>query len=78
MRGYYSAERKPVNFVAARDLVVDHNQIDHTPVGIELDANVAGAVIANNVFKDVKEPLKLHDPRQVLVLGAPADAPERR
>ncbi len=71
MRGYYSAERKPVNFVAARDIVIDHNTIDHTPVGIELDANVEGAVIANNVFTDVKEPLKLHNPQRVLVLGAP-------
>jgi len=71
MRGYYSAERKQVNFVTARDVVIDHNTIDHTPVGIELDANTEGAVIANNVFTDVKEPLKLYNPQRVFVLGAP-------
>jgi hypothetical protein len=64
----YGGDRKPANFVAARDIVIDHNQIDHTPVGIELDANVAGVVIAHNTFTDVRERLRLHDPARVQVL----------
>jgi hypothetical protein len=64
-------DRKQVNFVPARDIVIDHNQIAHTPVGTELDANVRGALIAYNVFNDVKEPLRLHAPEQVLVLDRP-------
>src|SRR5206468_9264270 len=31
----FGRERKRANFVAARDIVIDHNQIDHTPVGVE-------------------------------------------
>lgn len=67
----YGGERKRVNFVVARDIVIDHNQIDHTPIGIELDANVEGVVVAHNTFTDVREPLRIHDPKRVLVLDAP-------
>ncbi len=70
----YGGERRRVNFVAARDIVIDHNQIEHTPVGIELDANVEGAVVAHNTFADVKEPLRLHDPERVLVLDANSES----
>src|SRR5207302_11221636 len=38
----YGGARTPVDFVVARDLVIEHNQIEHAPVGIELDANVEG------------------------------------
>ena len=64
----YGGERRRVNFVVARDLVIEHNQIEHAPVGIELDANVEGAVVVGNRFADVKEPLRLHAPERVLVL----------
>jgi hypothetical protein len=67
----YGGERKQANFVAARDIVLDHNQIEHTPIGIELDANVAGTAIAHNMFTDVRERLRLHDPGRVLVLDSP-------
>jgi hypothetical protein len=35
--GGYGGERRAGNFVAARDVIVDRNQIAHSPVGIELD-----------------------------------------
>jgi hypothetical protein len=68
----YGGERRQGRFAAARDVVVDANHIAHTPVGIELDANVEGAVVAGNVFTDVEEPLRLHAPGKVLVLTAPS------
>jgi len=48
--------------------VIEHNQIEHAPVGVELDANVEGAVVGENRFTDVNEPLRLHAPARVLVL----------
>ena len=66
----YGGERKQAGFVAASDVVIDHNQIDHTPVGIELDANIAGAVVAHNVSTDVREPSRLHEPELVQVLDS--------
>lgn len=67
----FEGGRKRVNFVAARDVVIDHNLIDHSPIGIELDANVEGAVVASNKFEVVKKSLLLHEPRRVLVIDAP-------
>jgi hypothetical protein len=64
----YGGEPKQVDFVAAHDIVIDHNSIDHTPIGIELDANVEGAVVAHNTFEDTAEPLWLHDASRVQVL----------
>ena len=55
-------------FVAVRDLVVDQNRIAHTPVGIELDGNVEGAVLSGNAFTGVGEALRLHAPEKVTVL----------
>jgi len=75
----YRRESRRVGFVAARDVVVDRNQIAHTPVGIELDASVEGAVVAGNAFSDVEEPLRLHAPEKVVVLkGSPARTSEVR
>ena len=67
----YGGERRRVTFVAARDVVIDHNQLEHAPVGIELDPNVEGAVVTGNRFNDVKEPLRLYAPERVLVRDAP-------
>jgi hypothetical protein len=61
----------PFGFVAAKDIVIDLIAIDHTAVGIELDANIAGAVVAHNVSTDVREPLRLHEPELVQVLDSP-------
>jgi hypothetical protein len=70
IRWGYRGERRRAGFVVARDVVVDQNQIAHTPVGIELDADVEGAVVAGNTFDGVKEPLRLRDARNVVVLDA--------
>jgi hypothetical protein len=56
--------------------VVLPNQIAHTPVGIELDADVEGAVITQHTSEDVKESLRLHDPEQALVLKASSLIPK--
>ena len=64
----YGGERRPARSIVARDVVVDGNQITHTAVGIELDANVEGAVVAGNTFGDVGESLRLGAPERVRVL----------
>ena len=64
----YGPKQPPANAIVARDVVVDGNQIAHTPVGIELDANVEGAVVAGNRFEHVREPLHLEAPARVAVL----------
>jgi len=61
-------------FAAVRDVVVDRNRIAHTPVGIELDANVEGAVLSGNTFVDVGEALRLHAPGKVTMVRSPAAA----
>ena len=65
----YGGERRHGRFAAARDVIVDRNRIAHSPVGIELDANVEGAVVAGNAFIDVEEPFRLHAPEKVTVLN---------
>jgi hypothetical protein len=70
--GGYGGPRKSLGFVAARDIVVDGNRIADSPVGIELDANVEGAVVAGNAFTQVEEPLRLAAPTKVHVIQAPA------
>jgi hypothetical protein len=67
----YGGERRRTGFLAARDVVIDGNRIEHSPVAIELDANVAGAVLANNSWSEVERPLRLGAPERVLVLEAP-------
>ena len=64
----YRPKQPPANAIVARDVVVDQNQIAHTPVGIELDADVEGGVVAGNRFDGVGEPLRLHAPEKVAVL----------
>lgn len=39
-----------------------------TGMGIELDANVERVVLANNKFREVGQPLFLHDSAKVLIL----------
>jgi hypothetical protein len=75
----YRPKQPPANAIVARDVVVDGNQITHTPVGIELDANVDGAVVAGNTFDDVREPLRLQAPARVTELkGTRASLTEGR
>jgi hypothetical protein len=64
----YGGARTDAGFVAARDLVVDRNRVERSPVGVELDANVAGALLAGNAFVDVARPLRLAAPGRCLVL----------
>jgi hypothetical protein len=64
----YGGERRRARSVVARDVVVDQNRVAHTPVGIELDANVDGAVVNGNAFEDVREPMRLYAPERVTVL----------
>ncbi len=64
----YGGERRRARSILARDVVVDRNRIAHSPVGIELDANVDGAVVSGNTFNEVGEPMRLHEPERVTVL----------
>jgi hypothetical protein len=74
----YGGERKRAPGPVARDVVIDGNEIAHTPVGIELDANVEGAVLARNTFADVEERTRLLAPDKAAVLSAPGGAPGGR
>lgn len=75
----YRRPRRRAGFVTARDVVVDRNQITHTPVGIDLDADVEGGVVAGNTFDKVAGPIRLEAPDNVTILkGSPARAPEVR
>ncbi len=67
MFGYGGAQKRIRN-VAARDVIIDRNVIDHSRVGVELDANVAGALLHDNRFTDVAAPLRIADPARALVL----------
>jgi hypothetical protein len=40
-----------------RDIVIDGNRIEHSPVGIQLGPNVGGAAIGKNEFIDVTKPV---------------------
>lgn len=46
--------------MAARDIVIDHNEISHTPIGVEIDANTAGVVVYKNTFKGAERPVVVH------------------
>ncbi len=61
----YGGKRRTAEAPLFRDFVVDQNTIAYSPVGIELDANVMGAVLAANTFTEVNEPLRLHAPERV-------------
>jgi hypothetical protein len=67
MFGYGGRQRK-LDFTAARDLVIEGNTIDHSAVGIELDANVDAALIKNNTFRATGAPFKLADVSGCLLL----------
>jgi nitrous oxidase accessory protein NosD len=54
--------------VAIDDVVIDRNENAHLDVGIELDASVADALIYDNTFRGVREPVRLANPRQALVV----------
>jgi len=56
----YGGPRKEAGFVAARDIVIDHNEISHTPIGVEIDANTAGVVVYKNTFKGAERPVVVH------------------
>jgi hypothetical protein len=53
----YGGERKKIAFVPIRDVLINDNDIAHTPVGIELDQNVQGDLVSGNRFEDVARPV---------------------
>jgi hypothetical protein len=56
----YGGPRKEAGFVAARDIVIDHNETSHTPIGVEIDANTVGVVVYKNTFKGAERPVVVH------------------
>jgi len=61
--------RQKVNFVAARDVIIDRNEIDHSSVGIVLDWNVVGALLTGNHFTNVGQDELIDNSTESLVLG---------
>jgi hypothetical protein len=49
-------------------VVIDGNAIDHSSVGIEIDRNVEGVVLARNSFSQVAEPFRLASPQRCLIM----------
>ena len=70
MFGYGGRQRK-LDFNAARDLIIDRNTIDHSPVGIELDANVTAALIRENSFRATTTPFEVADTSRGLIFSNP-------
>jgi hypothetical protein len=64
----YGGVRKQVPDAAAHDVIIDANVIEHSRVGLELDANMAGVLLHENRFKEVPDPMRLAQPAEVLVL----------
>jgi hypothetical protein len=64
----FGGARKKAPDVVAQDVIIDRNIIDHTEIGVEVDANIVGALIKNNSFTEVVQPLSLADPQAALVL----------
>lgn len=58
--------KKPVRMY---DVVVDGNHIEHSPVGVQIGAEVRGAVISDNTYADVAEVRQIAKPETVQVLG---------
>ena len=69
MFGYGGRQRR-LEFTAARDLIIDRNTIDHSAVGIELDANVGGALIKTTPSELPARPFKLADVSRCLLSPA--------
>ena len=70
MFGYGGRQRK-LDFNATRDLVIERNTIDHSPVGIELDANVTAALIRENSFRATTTPFEVADTSRGLIFSNP-------
>jgi len=56
----YGGQRKEAGFIVARDIIIAHNTIVSSPVGVEIDTNTVGVVIYRNDFKEVQMPILVH------------------
>jgi hypothetical protein len=54
--------------IAMDDVVIDRNSIDHTPVGIDVDAAAEGVLLARNQFSEVRRSMLLATPQHTLLL----------
>ncbi len=66
--GYNTKEQKDLGRPVFADVVIDGNTVDHSPVGIQIDPNVQGVVVAGNRFVDVAQPYAFTDPDKVLLV----------
>ncbi len=53
--------------IAARDIIVAENQLEHSSVGIEVGPDVEGVLIHDNRYVKVSEPVKLWSRKGVLI-----------
>ncbi|MDD4933439.1 MAG: peptidase, partial [Methylacidiphilaceae bacterium] len=61
----------PTAAVVARDLVIDHNWLEHETVGIELARGVRQAVLHRNLFFDVAAPQQVSQATEVEIVPGP-------
>ncbi len=64
----------PNDFEKMTDMIVDHNKIEHSAVGIYVGRNVENVLATGNQFIDVAQPL-CANPRAILSLDPAAPAP---
>ncbi len=61
------------DFVKMADIIIDHNSIEHSPVGIYVGSDVTGVLTSGNHFIDVAQPIYAN-PQDILSLDAGAAA----
>ena len=64
----YSPAATRLQHAAIEDFVIDGNAIDHSRVGIEVDGNALGVLLARNSFSQVAEQRRLAEPQRCLIL----------
>ena len=67
MRFGYDGMRSPPVPKAIEDVVIDDNEFDHTPVGIDLDSSADAIVLARNRFSQVTEESRVAGQHVLLV-----------
>lgn len=59
---------KDPGFDRILDVVIDHNHVEHSSVGVQIGPMIGNVLLSGNVFQDVAIPLMLAKPQKVLSL----------
>jgi hypothetical protein len=67
----------PKDFPMMTDMIVDHNKIDHSEIGIYIGRNVGNVLTTGNQFTEVAQPIYAN-PRDILSLETPTAPPAQK